>query len=117
MFTIKNAVYVAIMQVWVIVIGVLAAGLWHKFSTSSNMPMPFPAALLFYYGIVGFAIPLTWITFALVLRIRPEISDDIKKLAFWSGVLILIALAVFVFYANVSPCFSIMWRISGDDDS
>ena len=50
MFTIKNAIYVAIMQVWVIVMGVLASGFWCKFSTSSGMQMPFPALLLFNYG-------------------------------------------------------------------
>ncbi len=116
MFDIRNATLVAIMQVGVIVAGVLASGLWHKFSIDSGMPMPFPAALLFNYGLVGFAIPLTWITLALLLRNSPVVSDDIKELAFWFGVLVLIALAIFVIYADVSPCFRIMWNLGGNDD-
>src|SRR5438045_1195670 len=116
MFSVKNAAYVAIMQVWVIVMGVLASGLWYNFSPSSNMQMPFPAALLYDYGIGGFLIPLTWIACALTIRNRSEISDDVKRLAFWFGVLVLVALAVFVVYANVSPFFHIMWRLNVDGE-
>ena len=105
------------MQVGVIVAGVLASGFWHKFSTSSNMAMPFPASMLFNYGIVGFAIPLVWIIFTLLLRGRSEVSDDIKSLAFWFGIFVLIGLAIFVLYADVSPCFRIMWGLGGGDDA
>ena len=115
MFTIYNATLVAVMQVGVIVAGVLASGLWHKFATDSRMDMPFPASLIYHYGTIGFAIPFIWITCALVLRSRDKVSDDIKRLAFWFGVLILVALVIFMAYANVSPCFRIMWRMSGGD--
>jgi len=112
MFTIRNAVLVAVMQVGVIVAGVLASGFWFKFSTSSNMQMPFQASLLFNYGIAGFVIPFSWLIFALLLRARPGLSDEIKGLAFGFGVLILIGLAFFVLYADVSPCFRIMWSLN-----
>ena len=103
MFTIKNAAYVAIMQVWVIVIGMLTSGLWYVFSISSVMKMPFQAALLFNYGIVGLTIPLTWITGALIIRSRPEIPNVIKRLTFLFGVLVLIWLVIFVVHSNMEP--------------
>ena len=117
MFTIYNATLVAVMQVGVIVAGVLASGLWHKASTSNGLIIPNPVAFLYSYGIDGFVIPLAWISFALLLRSRPEVSDEIKSLAFWLGVLVLIALVVFVIYANVSPFFRIMWHMNGGDDA
>jgi hypothetical protein len=117
MFTVYNATLVAVMQVGVIVAGVLASGLWHKFATDSRMEMPFPASLIYHYGTVGFVIPFIWIICALLLRGREKVSDEIKSLAFWFGVLILIALLMFMIYANVSPLFRIMWRMGGGDDA
>jgi hypothetical protein len=117
MFTIYNATLVAVMQVGVIVAGVLASGLWHKFTTESRMDMPFPASLIYLYGTIGFAIPLVWITCALLLLSRDKTSDEIKRLGFLVGVLILVALVIFMAYANVSPCFRIMWHIGGGDDA
>ncbi len=116
MFTIRNATLVAIMQVGVIVAGVLAAGLWHKAATADGILIPFPVAFLYSYGSVGFVIPLAWIVVALLLRSRPEVSDEMKRLVFWFGVLVLIALITFVIYANVSPCFRIMWHLSGGEN-
>lgn len=115
MFTIYNATLVAIMQLGVIVAGVLAAGIWHKFSTINNMAMPSLAGLLYSYGIAGLSIPLIWLLFALLLRRSPVVTDGVKGLAFALGLLILIALGVFVIYADVSPAFHITWRLSGDD--
>jgi hypothetical protein len=117
MFTIYNATLVAVMQVGVIVAGVLASGLWHKFATTSGITMPAPAGLLYSYGMVGFIIPLSWLTVAMLIRRSHAISDDLKSLTFWFGVLVLISLTVFMIYANVSPCFRIMWRMSGGDDA
>lgn len=117
MFTIYNATLVAVMQVGVIVAGVLASGLWHKFATSSGMAMPTPAGLLYSYGMVGFLIPFAWLTLALLLRRSPVVSDDVKGLSFGFGILVLIALALFVIYADVSPVFRIMWRMGGGDDA
>lgn len=116
MFTIRNAALVAIMQVGVIVAGVLGAGLCHKAWSSSGMPMPLPVELLVNYGVFGFSIPLGWAACALSLRSRPEISDDVKNLVFWLGVLLLIALVISVLYADVTPWFRVMWRMGGDND-
>jgi hypothetical protein len=117
MFTIYNATLVAVMQVGVIVAGVLASGLWHKFDTSCGMTMPTPAGLLYNYGMVGFVIPLAWLTIAMLIRRSHVISDDLKCLKFWFGILVLVSLTIFMIYANVSPCFRIMWGLSGGDDA
>jgi hypothetical protein len=116
MFTIYNATLVAIIQVGVIVAGVLASGLWHKASIDSGLAMPLPAGLLYSYGMIGFAVPLTWLALAMLVRRSPSISDEAKGLAFGFGVLVLIALVIFVIYANVSPFFRIMWGMNGGDD-
>jgi len=117
MFTIYNATLVAIMQVGVIVAGVLASGLWHKFATSDGLAMPAPAGLLYSYGLLGFVIPLAWLAMAMVIRRSQMISDDLKSLTFWLGVLVLVSLAIFMIYADVSPCFQIMWNLRGDNDA
>src|SRR5580698_1955552 len=101
MYSFRNTVIVAVMQIGVIVAGVLAAGLWHKTWSGANLAMPFPAAMLYSYGIAGFSIPLAWSILTLILIPRPEISDEAKDLMFWSGVLVLVSLVVFVLYADV----------------
>jgi hypothetical protein len=116
MFSIKNAVYVAIMQVGVIVVGVLAAGLCEKVRVGMGARLP-PAYTIFLNHTAPFlVIPLLWIAVVLWIRSRPKLSDDLKNLAFWSGVFVLITLVFFVFYADVTPWFSIMWRMDGDAD-
>jgi magnesium-transporting ATPase (P-type) len=115
MFSIKNAVYVAIMQVGVIVVGVLAAGLCYKVWADMEVRLSTAYMLLLNHAVMFLAIPLVWITLVLWIRSRPEASDDVKNLAFWSGVLLIIALVIFVFYADVTPWFNIMWRMADDE--
>ena len=115
MFSIKNAVYVAIMQVGVIVVGVLAAGLCQKARIEMGARLP-PAYMMFLnHTAIFLAIPLLWIAVVLWVRSRPQESDNIKNLAFWSGILLLIALVLFVFYADVTPWLNIMWRFADDE--
>ena len=104
------------MQVGVIVAGVLAAGVCQKVWSNDNITMPVPVTMLCRYGVFGFLIPLAWSAGALALYRRPGVSDDIKSVMFWFGVLILIALVVFVIYADVTPWLRVMWRLSGEDE-
>jgi hypothetical protein len=99
----------------VIVAGVLAAGLWHKAWLDPYLSMPFPAAMLYSYGIVGFSIPLTWSILTLVLLRRPEVLDETKDLMFWLGVLMLVVLVVFVVYADVTPLLHGTWGLAAGD--
>jgi hypothetical protein len=103
MVTIRNTVVVAIMQVGVIVAGVLAAGVCHRMSVGDHTTMPFLALALYSYGVLGLLIPLAWVTGAVVLQLRANISDSVKVLMFWLGILLLISLAIFVFCVDAPP--------------
>jgi hypothetical protein len=117
MAIIKNTVVVAIMQVGIIVAGMLAAAICHKVFTSNNMAMPLPAAMLYSYGLIGFFIPVVWGPVAVVLQLRTTVSDGIKSLLFWLGVLMLIMMTVFIVYADVTPWFhGFIWHLTGDDN-
>ena len=100
------------MQVAVIVVGILAAGICHKVFTDHN------AAMLYWHGVVGLLIPTIWGMGTVVLHLRTTVSDGIKTLAFWLGVLILILMVAFVLYADVTPWFQAMkWNPeSGGDE-
>ncbi len=108
MSSIKNIVVLAIMQVGAIVAGVLAAGICHKGFAIRGLAVPFPATMLYSYGVLGLFIPLMWGTAAVTLQLRPGVSEDLKTLILWSGILLLIAIGVLVFYADVMPWLHVL---------
>jgi hypothetical protein len=114
MFTLRNTVLVALMQVGVIVAGVLASGLGHRFSVINQMPLPLPTVLLYDYGVLWFALPICWAGTALTVRNRADISDDAKQLVFLLGILLIVVLAVFVLYADISSWLRIEWNMGGE---
>jgi hypothetical protein len=116
MSSIKNIVTVAILQVGVIVFGVLAAGIVHKEWSTYDMVMPLPVAILYTYGFVAFLVPLVWSTCAVTLQLRANVSDDLRILIFWFGILLLIGLAVFCVYADVAPWLTGNWNLPGNGD-
>jgi hypothetical protein len=116
MASIRNTVVVAILQIGVIVVAVLAAGVCHRVWTSRDWPPPPLIALLCYHGIVGLIIPMSWITGAAMLHTRSGVSDDVRALMFWVGVLVLLALTAFALYADVSP-WLVFLKNTGNDDS
>ena len=115
MASIKNIVTVVILQVVVIVAGVLAAGIFHKESLIFKAAMPWPTALLYTYGFAAFLFPLVWGTGAVTLQLRVNVSDDVRALVFWLGVLGLIGLAIFCVYADVTPWLHLIQNVSGND--
>ena len=117
MASIRNTVVVAILQVGVIVVGVLAAGLCHRVWMSRDWPPPPLIALLYNHGIAGLVIPLAWIIGAATLHTRPGVSDDVRALMFWMGVLVLVALIFFALYADVSPWLQFLRNAGNADDA
>ena len=120
MVSIRNIVMVAIMQVAVIVAGVLAAGVCIRVFTSNSIAIPFFASLLYRYGVAILVIPLAWVTGAVVLQLRPTVSDNVKILMFWAGILLLLALVAFVVYADVPSLIRTMGTFNtgtGNDDN
>jgi hypothetical protein len=117
MASIRNILVVTIMQVAVIVVGVLAAGICHKVFTDHNAAMPLPAAMLYWHGVIGLLIPSAWGIGTVALHLRTNVSDDIKTLAFWVGVLLLLVIVIFVLYADVTPWFQAMqWNPRDNSD-
>lgn len=96
MITTRNIVVLALMQAGVIVAGVLAAGLCHRVYISNGMELPGSVAMLYNFGVLWLFIPLAWATGAVALHFRATVSDEVKVQMFWTGILILIALAFFV---------------------
>ena len=116
MFSIKNVVTVALMQVGVIVAGVLGAGAsWKWLKSFSVLPIPMPMAMLMNYGVAGLVIPLIWITLVLQVRHRSDISEDMKSVAFISGIILLIGLVIGIGYAVLSPWFTVDWHRPQED--
>jgi hypothetical protein len=113
MYATKNIVMIALMQVGVIVAGVLGAGTSWKWLTSFN-PLPAPAGmvLLMNYGASALILPLVWAILVLRLRGRATISEDMKNLACFSGVLLLLALGIGMGYIILSPWFDVDWHMS-----
>lgn len=103
MFTVRNTVILAVMQVGVIVAGTLGAGVCHKLAFLWEEPMPGWAALFYSYGVLGFIIPLAWGTFALIVERQTKLTDDFKDTVFLSGILILVLLIFLVIYADIGP--------------
>lgn len=110
MFTTKNAVMVALMQIWAIVGGVLAAGVVQRVWKSSELPVPGSVIALTSYGIVALAGPLVWIGAAAWVRQREDISDRAKSAVFALGILMLLVILASVGYAVISPWFHWDWR-------
>jgi hypothetical protein len=115
MFTVRNTIIIAVMQVGVIVVGALGAGLCHQIFTRSGILMPWPAQFFYSYGVAAFLIPLAWGATALVLERSPVLSDNLKNLAFCSGIVILILLIGFVLYADVTPWLHGTWSLASDE--
>ena len=84
MFTILNAVRLAIMQVGVLTVGVLGAGLCRKMCTMSGTQPPLLTGLVADYGFISLILPLVWITLAVLVH-RMEASDARKNLMFFFG--------------------------------
>lgn len=103
MFTTSNAVLVALIQIGVIVIGILAAGVSNKIWTDTGVPVTSAALLLLEYGVALLLIPVVWICSVMAVHQRNSISEETRNLTFWSGTVFIVSLAVFELYAIFSP--------------
>ena len=102
-FTTRNTVILALVQVGVVVLGVLAAGASCKWSTTFNMRLPSSTILVAEYGFLALVLPLAWVTVALLTMRRGAESENAKPLVFYSGILLLLVLLLSVGCAGVRP--------------
>lgn len=113
MFPIRNAVLVALMQIAVIVIGVLATHVSQKI-WSESIFRPFPTVFIGEFGVFCLGLPLVWIITALHIRQQEKFSDDLKGLVFYGGVLLLILLAAFFGYGVIKPWITVCFGNIGE---
>jgi hypothetical protein len=104
-FTRRNMAIVGLFQVGVIVAGVLAAGVTHKWFTTFNARLPSSTILLAEYGFLALVLPVVWIAVALLALRREDDpdSESVRWLAFLSGIVVLLLLLLGIVYAVVSP--------------
>jgi hypothetical protein len=95
MFTILNATRLALIQVGILTIGVLGAGLRYKFFTMGGWQPPLLTRLAANYGVISLILPLVWITVAVLVH-RSELSEAAKNIVFLSGA-VLVAVMIISF--------------------
>jgi hypothetical protein len=107
-FTKRNTVLVALAQVGVVVVGVLAAGAAHKWHATFNVTPPRSTTFLAEYGFLALVLPVAWAWAA--LRIQQWVVDeDVPRVvAFFSGFVVLGLLLLGVGYAAVLPLLHLM---------
>ncbi len=111
LFTISNAVMVALLQLGVVLFGIMAAGLGGKVAQEGGLAVPAATAFIIRYGLTLLGLPLFWIFMALRLRRNPQVSDSKKGLAFLSGFLLLAGLLIFIFCAAVRPTWHLVFSM------
>ena len=104
-FTTRNAVLVALIQVGVIFAAVLGAGLAVRLYESGDATAPAMAVWIARCGLLLAAVPLAWLYLALRLRRNPETSDARKAWAFMVGLGLVGALVWLTFLSGVRPTF------------
>jgi hypothetical protein len=102
-FTINNAVVVAVLQVGVVVAGCLGAALSFRLTAAQGGLVRLPTLLLLHYWFAFMAMPLLWISTALALRRRGDVSMNAKAMIFWLGVFLLAALVVLAVCGFLGP--------------
>jgi hypothetical protein len=116
-FTPKNAVVIAVLQLTIIVMGVLGAGIVHKLD---HQHLLLTTRVMLENGYWLLFVPLGWIAVALKIRNSTEMSDRKKQWAFAAGVLFLVLLlagagdAVFRPLLTHQSCFLIGAPGSGE---
>ena len=101
--SVKSTVYVSLVQVAIVVFGVLAAATSQKVASVTGHSEIFTSEMLMDLSLVFLLLPLVWITIISAVRIRGDVSDDMKRTLFVSGFLLLGLLIVWAACATVAP--------------
>ncbi len=102
---------VALLQLGVVLVGIMAAGLGGKLAQEGELAVPWATAFIIRYGLILMGLPLLWIWMALRLRRNPQVSDSKKGLAFLSGLLLLAGLLAFCYCAAVRPTWHLVFSM------
>ena len=115
MFSIRNAVVLAVLQVAVIIAGIFGAGAGNKMWNTMNDPLAEPASLahVLNFGPLALVIPPVWMLLVLFMRRNAHISDKAKSRFYGAGVCILAVLILLIIDMVVGPWFGLDWRFTG----
>jgi hypothetical protein len=111
----KNITYLGLIQVGVVVAGVLGAGVTFKYFDTFGIATPYWTRFGLGYGFFMLAVPVLWITVALLVQHRDQTGDAPEAATYLSGVVVLLLLLVGAFQAVASPwvrLFSCSWCLS-----
>ncbi len=113
-YTTRNLVILALVQIIVITLGVLAAGTCWKGMTQFNMCGPLrELELICDFGWLALILPIVWVTFAL-WEFRRETEDDTRKVAHvLAGVLLLALLICGSWHYAIAPWVRLMRGCGG----
>ena len=101
--SVKSTVYVSLVQVAITVFGVLAAATSQKVASVVGHEQVFTNDMLMDLSLAFLLLPLVWITVMSVVRIRGDVSDDMKRSMFVSGFLLLALLFLWGACATMAP--------------
>lgn len=100
----KNIAILGLIQVGVVVVGVLGAGLLHKCSNEFGIQLTQPTKIAGSdYGFVAVIVPMIWITVAMAVQSRTDTEDSPEVLTFVSGVFVSLLLLLGAFIVAVLP--------------
>ena len=103
MGTTKNFVLLALMQVGVVVIGILAAATTGKVLSSANaFPSEWTTRFV-DFGILLLVLPPLWIWVVMKIHQSSKCSEKRRRLAFLSGVLLLSMLLYLNWVTSIQP--------------
>ena len=111
--TFKIITYLGLTQVGVVVALVLGAGAAFKTCTLATVTPPRLTVLAAEYGFLLIALPVAWITVALVTQQRQNPEDDPEIATFASGVVLLVVLLILAFQAAATPILQIYGFFGG----
>ena len=109
-FTLRNTTIMALVQVGLIVVVVLAAGAAHKWYASAELRPPSSTAFLSEYGFLSLILPLVWVAFAVLAFRRGENEGEeiYSWLAIFSGLLFLLLLLVGIWHGAARPLLRLL---------
>jgi hypothetical protein len=87
LFTVENAVFLALFQTGTIVLGTLTAGAVTRVCDSAGYIAAAPTVFMVCYGWLLLVLPLIWIACAMRLRMLSRVPEGVKAGAFLAGIL------------------------------
>ena len=107
MVTTRNTMFIAVAQVAVIVVGVLAAAVASKVMTTGNIEVPEETSAFAIYGAALLILPLTWVTVLLSILRSPNAVGRYAGIVYVMGIVLLAGLLWATWSTAIGPFFRV----------